>query len=125
MGPAACDACIALEEGGPVILAREPDNPHDRNAIKCLDLFGREMGYVQRAVAAIVAKWMDEGFMVSAKCIRRSKLRGRQRLGFLEFLHHSYPRAAIYREDPIAEKTFTVRAKGKGKNKHKQFEIVE
>jgi hypothetical protein len=123
MSLSAADACIALEEGAPVILVREPNNPHDGNAIKCLDLFGREMGYVQREVAAIVARWMDEGFMVSSKCIRKSQYRARRKMGLLEYRHYTYPRAAIYREEPTAEKTYTVRAKGK--NKHKQFEIVE
>lgn len=123
MGMSAADACIALEDGAAVILSREPDNPHDRNAIKCLDLFGREMGYVQREVAAIVARWMDEGFMVSSKCIRRARLYKRTHRSLLEFRHYSYPRAAIYREDPVAEKTYTVRVKGK--NKRKQFEVIE
>lgn len=103
MGRLAADAALAIQNGAPLILDREPDNPHDRNAIIVRDIFGRAAGYVQREVAAIVARWMDEGYLVSAKCIRKAIFDG---VGFDEngrpCSWFKYPRAAIYREDPKA-----------------------
>lgn len=102
MGAAAANAAIALENGAPLILDREPNNPSDRNAIIVRDIYGRATGYVQREVAAIVAKWMDEGYLVSAKCIRKAKFDGVSVEGNVYYKLYKYPRAAIYREDPPA-----------------------
>jgi hypothetical protein len=38
-----------LKVGLPVILVAEPDNPHDRNAIKVENLNGRKIGYISNA----------------------------------------------------------------------------
>jgi hypothetical protein len=97
MGLPALKACLELQNGAPLILAREPGNPHDANAIKLLDMFGRPVGYVQREVAAIVARWMDEGFLVSSKVIKAPNLKN----GRMD-MRLRYPRAAIYREEPPA-----------------------
>lgn len=41
-------------------LVREPDNPHDANAIKVL-LNGKHVGYIPRLLAVSFAVWMDVG----------------------------------------------------------------
>jgi hypothetical protein len=98
MGPAVQQACKELTEGCPLIVVREPKNPHDGNAIKLVDLFGRPVGYVQRNVAAQVAPVMDRGFTVLARCIRACQpqvIRG--------VLYLSYPRAVLWSEPPSQE----------------------
>lgn len=100
IGEAAIDACIQIKDGSGLILVREPNNPKDANAILFLDLFGRPVGYVQRKVAAIVARWMDEGYLVSAKCIRGTRFIGYSMTGSKVYKDFKYPKAAIYREDP-------------------------
>lgn len=123
MGRSVTEACIALDEGSGLILVREPNNPSDANAIRLLDIFGRPVGYVQRKVATVVAKWMDEGFLVSGKCTRAAIYIGYNVAPRGVYMVYKYPRAAIYREDPLAEKSFITRKKRK--NKRRQFEIVE
>ena len=39
-----------MREGDPVSLVREPDNPHDRHAVR-IDYAGRSIGYVPRTVS--------------------------------------------------------------------------
>lgn len=56
-----------LRGGDELALEREPDNPHDRNAVAVRDLRTlRKLGYVPRADAPAVAKAMDSGYTVRA-----------------------------------------------------------
>jgi cold shock CspA family protein len=48
-----------LSDGEQVWLRREPDNPHDRNAVAVLRQNGRKFGYVNRLLAAALAPHMD------------------------------------------------------------------
>lgn len=58
-GAAAVQTAAALEEGTIVTLEREPENPHDYNALKVFvgDFF---IGYVDRMVAAWISPLLDE-----------------------------------------------------------------
>ena len=58
-----------LRLGDPLELVREPDNPHDRNAVR-VDWRGRKLGYVPRAENEALAWAMDRGERVTARISR-------------------------------------------------------
>jgi len=58
-----------LRLGDPLDLVREPDNPHDRNAVR-VDWRGRKLGYVPRAENEALAWAMDRGERVTARISR-------------------------------------------------------
>ena len=58
-----------LRLGDALELVREPDNPHDRNAVR-VDWRGRKLGYVPRAENAALAWAMDRGERVTARISR-------------------------------------------------------
>jgi hypothetical protein len=60
------DGCASLDVGEAVVLEREPDNPHDGNAILVLAQGGSELGYVPRELARQMAPLMDAGADVEA-----------------------------------------------------------
>ncbi len=49
-----------LKEGDAVFLIREPQNPHDPNAVKVLSLEYLEIGYVPRDIAVSISKILDD-----------------------------------------------------------------
>ncbi len=57
-----------------VKLIREPQNPHDRNAVAVIaEVRGKVkamLGYLPQAVAAVVAAMMDKGLTVTGKQLR-------------------------------------------------------
>lgn len=55
-----------MKVGDGVTLAREPDNPHDANAIR-VEWRGRKLGYLPRAENRAVAAEMDRGGRVEAR----------------------------------------------------------
>lgn len=58
-----------LRIGDPLELVREPDNPHDRNAVR-VNWRGRKLGYVPRAENEALAWAMDRGERVTARISR-------------------------------------------------------
>ncbi len=58
-----------LRIGDPLVLAREPDNPHDRNAVR-VSWRGQQLGYLPRAENRAVAAEMDGGGRVEARIAR-------------------------------------------------------
>jgi hypothetical protein len=58
-----------LRVGDGLELAREPDNPHDPNAVR-VEWRGRKLGYVPRAENAALARAMDRGETLSARVTR-------------------------------------------------------
>jgi hypothetical protein len=54
------------EEGEVLRLVREPDNPHDSNAVKVLTVAGEQLGYITATAAETVAREMDRGHQVRA-----------------------------------------------------------
>jgi hypothetical protein len=58
-----------LKVDGELILEREPSNPRDPNAIKVI-FKGFHLGYVQKEVALILSKRMDEGIKPKAVITR-------------------------------------------------------
>ncbi|MFK7735156.1 MAG: HIRAN domain-containing protein [Pirellulaceae bacterium] len=55
-----------LNIGNPVRLIRQPDNPHDHNAVLVCDSHNRELGYLKRDVASWFAPMLDRGVAVDA-----------------------------------------------------------
>lgn len=75
-----------LRPGDRLDLVREPDNPHDRNAVR-VEWRGRKLGYVPRAENEALAWAMDRGETVSARISRlREHPNPRLRLEFEVFV---------------------------------------
>ncbi|HTY04005.1 MAG TPA: HIRAN domain-containing protein [Rhodocyclaceae bacterium] len=55
-----------LRVGDALTLVREPENPHDRNAVR-VEWRGRVLGYLPRAENRSVAAEMDNGTVVSGR----------------------------------------------------------
>jgi hypothetical protein len=55
-----------LKVGDPLTLVREPDNPHDANAVR-VEWRGQMLGYLPRAENRAVAAEMDRGTAVVAR----------------------------------------------------------
>ena len=61
---------MELEEGNELLLEREPNNPHDFNAIKVLDpTTGEHLGYVAREVSRDLAPELDSGMIGVCRCL--------------------------------------------------------
>ena len=58
-----------LQTGDTLTLVREPDNPHDRNAVR-VEWQGRQLGYLPRAENQAVAVELDRGGRVEARIAR-------------------------------------------------------
>jgi len=58
-----------LREGDALELVREPDNPHDANAVR-VDWRGHKLGYVPRRENAAVAWGLDRGAPLRARVSR-------------------------------------------------------
>ena len=66
-----------LRLGDRLDLVREPDNPHDANAVR-VEWRGKKLGYVPRRQNAALAWAMDRGEAVSARVSRIRKHRNPQ-----------------------------------------------
>lgn len=67
------DKLLATLPGSAVTLVRDPDNPHDPNAVRC-EIDGVMCGYVPKAQAARLANDMDNGRQVTAALYDYAKL---------------------------------------------------
>jgi hypothetical protein len=56
-----------LRTGDPLVLRREPDNPHDEWAIEVLTTSGAKLGYVPRSSNEVIAELLDQGLAVKAE----------------------------------------------------------
>lgn len=63
-----------MHEGDALTLMREPDNPHDANAVR-VEWRGRKLGYLPRAENRAVAAEMDRGGRVAARIARLARHR--------------------------------------------------
>ncbi len=61
------DIIAKLKEGEPIFLVREPNNPHDPNAVALFTEGDRDIGYLPRDWAAEIAERLDAGSPVTAK----------------------------------------------------------
>ncbi|TMH70275.1 MAG: HIRAN protein [Betaproteobacteria bacterium] len=69
---AAAEVWGELRVGDALALAREPDNPHDANAVS-LSWRGRKLGYVPRRENAALAWGLDRGEPLRARISRLSQ----------------------------------------------------
>lgn len=75
-----------MKVGDPLVLVREPDNPHDAKAVR-VDWNGHTLGYVPRAENTAVSRQLDRGNRLEARIVRLSKHRDpRKRIEFEIFL---------------------------------------
>ena len=58
-----------IRPGDRLTLTREPNNRHDRNAVR-VDWHGQQLGYVPRAENRVVARALDEGEPLEARVSR-------------------------------------------------------
>lgn len=63
------EAWPQIKPGDRLTLTREPDNRHDRNAIR-VDWNGRQLGYVPRAENRAVAAALDRGERLEARVLQ-------------------------------------------------------
>lgn len=50
---------VQLKVGEEIYLVRDPHNPYDQNAIKVLTRNGRQVGFLNRNIAAVLAARLD------------------------------------------------------------------
>lgn len=55
------EVVAALTPGLPLRLDRQPENPHDANAIALFDPYGHQVGFFNRRLAAVLAPVLDSG----------------------------------------------------------------
>ena len=62
------DVCAKLVPGEALIFKREPNNPHDPNAVKVVRKANEEerAGYVNRLQAKAVGQWLEEGDIMAS-----------------------------------------------------------
>lgn len=71
-----------MRVGDALALVREPDNPHDANAVR-IEWNGRKIGYVPRADNAHLARQMDHGAAAQARVTALHRTRnGRHRVSY-------------------------------------------
>ena len=63
-----------MRVGDPLRLVREPQNPHDANAVR-IEWRGEMLGYLPRRENADVARQMDLGAPVKARVVRLTEAR--------------------------------------------------
>jgi hypothetical protein len=72
----------SMRVGDALALVREPDNPHDPNAIR-VEWNGRTLGYVPRTENARVARQLDQDIRLTARVSRLQRHRNpRERIEF-------------------------------------------
>lgn len=63
-----------MKIGDGLTLVREPDNPHDANAVR-VEWQGSRLGYIPRRENADVARQMDRGAAVKARIVKLTEAR--------------------------------------------------
>ncbi|MBM3342091.1 MAG: HIRAN protein [Betaproteobacteria bacterium] len=63
-----------MKVGDVLTLVREPDNPHDANAVR-VEWKGSRLGYIPRRENADVARQMDRGAAVKARIVKLTEAR--------------------------------------------------
>ena len=67
-----------MKVGDTLTLVREPENPHDGNAVR-VEWNGRQLGYIPRAENAAVARQMDRGNRLAARITKLTTHRNHRR----------------------------------------------
>lgn len=85
-GQAGLETHAKAKVGDPMILTREPTNPNDSNAIIVATPEDQPIGYIAREYAAILAPWMDRGWVYMGKIIQPALVKAdvRRRRNFIK-----------------------------------------
>jgi hypothetical protein len=67
-----------LQDGDPLDLVREADNPHDPHAVR-VDWGGHVLGYLPQADNLDIARQLDRGQFLKARILKRAKYRNHRR----------------------------------------------
>ena len=67
-----------MQSGDPVVLVREPDNPHDANAVR-VEWRGHTLGYIPHADNEAIARQMDRGNKLAARITKIGQHRNHRR----------------------------------------------
>ena len=79
----------SLREGDRLVFYREPDNPHDPQAIRIETLEKKKIGYVPRRDNVVFSRLMDAGKLLFAK-VEEKEMRGNWlKIDIKIFLHES------------------------------------
>ncbi|MFR6437405.1 MAG: HIRAN domain-containing protein [Peptoniphilaceae bacterium] len=83
------DLAASLRDGDRLVFYREPDNPHDPQAIRIETLEGKKIGYVPRRDNVVFSRLMDAGKLLFAT-IAAKEMRGNWlRVDIKIYLHES------------------------------------
>lgn len=74
---------VGLKKGDEAILLRDRENEFDENAIKVQTVAEKDLGFVERGKARLIAPFMDQGRRISAVVEEVGKPFGEYRYGFL------------------------------------------
>ncbi|QZE15332.1 hypothetical protein K4L44_05730 [Halosquirtibacter laminarini] len=108
-----------MKEGDPVILRRELNNPHDKNAIACYDRWWNHLGYMRRGIGASGALWaerIDEKTMMPMAYFYQLLEEGPNI--FVGMVHSEDDIEAIQRRKALKAKKSTVVKKRRKKEVH-------
>lgn len=67
-----------MRPGDPLVLVREPANPHDPDAVR-VDWDGHVLGYLPKSDSADIARQLDRGQALKARVVTLAKYRNHRR----------------------------------------------
>ena len=79
----------SLGEGDRLVFYREPDNPHDPQAIRIETLKKEKIGYVPRKDNVVLSRLMDAGKVLFAKIIAKEMQGNSLKIQIKIYLHES------------------------------------
>lgn len=83
------DMADSLNEEDRLVFYREPDNPHDPQAIRIETLEGKKIGYVPKQDNVIFSRLMDAGKVLFAKIMEKEMKGEWLKITIKIFLHES------------------------------------
>ena len=83
------DIADSLKEEDRLVFYREPDNPHDPQAIRIETLEGKKIGYVPKQDNVIFSRLMDAGKVLFAKIMEKEMKGEWLKITIKIFLHES------------------------------------
>lgn len=79
----------SLHEGDKLVFYREPDNPHDPQAIRIETIKEEKIGYVPQQDNLVFSRLMDAGKLLFGKVMEKERRRNWLRIKIKIFLHES------------------------------------
>ena len=104
LGIEACLIYQKMQPGFPLIMVREPTNPVHSNAIKLLNMVGKDVCYVDADCADIVAPRMDRGEAFTCQVVASPMYGWNQRKGVQTLKHPARVRIEALPPEEIEKK---------------------